>query len=71
LRDVRLGLRGVPAIGPRASFHAITLGLGFVLFPRLDIWKPVPVGRAQRLPGKFGVVIDDVLAGVYTQPRAS
>jgi phosphatidylglycerophosphatase A len=27
--------------------------------------KPFPAGRAQRLPGGFGVVIDDVAAGVY------
>ena len=57
---------GVPAIGHAHPSHAITLGLGFVLFRVFDIWKPVPVGRAQRLPGTFGVVIDDVLAGVYT-----
>ena len=56
---------GVPAIGHAHPSHAIMLGLGFVLFRVFDIWKPVPVGQAQRLPGTFGVVIDDVLAGVY------
>jgi phosphatidylglycerophosphatase A len=40
-------------------------GVGFVLFRIFDILKPFPAGRAQRLPGGFGVVIDDVAAGVY------
>jgi len=56
---------GVPAIGHAHPSHAITLGLGFVLFRFFDIWKPAPVGRAQSLPGAFGVVTDDVLAGIY------
>ena len=56
---------GVPAIGHAHPSHAITLGLAFALFRVFDIWKPFPVGQAQRLPGTFGVVIDDILAGVY------
>ena len=37
---------------------------GFVAFRVFDVWKPGPVGRAERtLPGGFGVVMDDVLAG--------
>ncbi len=38
---------------------------GFVLFRIFDIVKPFPAGRSQRLPGGLGVVIDDVLAGLY------
>jgi phosphatidylglycerophosphatase A len=31
----------------------------------LDVWKPGPIGRAERsLAGGLGVVMDDVLAGV-------
>ena len=56
---------GVPAIGHAHPPHAITLALGFVLFRIFDIWKPFPVGRAQELPGAFGIVMDDVLAGIY------
>jgi len=37
---------------------------GFVLFRLFDIIKPPPVCQSQRLPGGWGVVIDDVLAGV-------
>jgi phosphatidylglycerophosphatase A len=38
---------------------------GFVLFRVMDVWKPFPIDRLQRLPGGYGVVADDVLAGVY------
>jgi phosphatidylglycerophosphatase A len=58
-------LCGVPAIGHAHPPHAITLGLGFLLFRVFDIWKPPPVARSQELPGAFGIVIDDVLAGLY------
>lgn len=36
----------------------------FLLFRLFDIWKPGPVDTAQRLPGGWGVVMDDVLAGL-------
>ncbi len=35
----------------------------FMLFRLFDIWKPGLVNTAQRLPGGWGVVLDDVLAG--------
>ncbi|MBF0587448.1 phosphatidylglycerophosphatase A [Prosthecochloris sp. N3] len=39
--------------------------LGFAAFRLFDIVKPEPVDSAQRLPGAWGVMVDDVLAGVY------
>jgi phosphatidylglycerophosphatase A len=36
----------------------------FLLFRLFDIWKPGVVDQAQRLPGGWGVVMDDVLAGL-------
>jgi len=37
---------------------------GFVTFRLFDVWKPGPVGWAERsLPGGAGVVADDLLAG--------
>jgi phosphatidylglycerophosphatase A len=38
-------------------------GIAFALFRVLDIWKPPPIGRAQDLPGGWGVMADDLLAG--------
>jgi phosphatidylglycerophosphatase A len=37
----------------------------FVLFRGFDIVKPWPVRQSQRLPGGWGVVMDDVLAALY------
>ncbi len=40
--------------------------LGFVLFRLFDIWKPWPIRWLdRRVEGGFGIMIDDVLAGVY------
>jgi len=38
---------------------------GFVLFRVFDILKPFPLNNLQRLPGGWGVVLDDVGAGIY------
>lgn len=49
-----LGLAGVSVTGLVAAF---------VGFRVLDIWKPGPVGWADRQPGAFGIMTDDILAG--------
>jgi phosphatidylglycerophosphatase A len=38
---------------------------GFVLFRLFDILKPWPASRLDRIENGFGVVMDDVAAGVY------
>lgn len=38
---------------------------GFFLFRLFDIVKPYPVNTLQRLPGGVGVMIDDLIAGLY------
>ena len=38
---------------------------GFVLFRIFDVVKPFPANRLQALPGGIGVMIDDVIAGIY------
>lgn len=40
--------------------------MGFLLFRLLDIIKPYPAGRLERLKGGSGIMFDDVIAGVYT-----
>lgn len=39
--------------------------VGFVLFRALDVVKPFPAGRLEHLPGGYGVMLDDAMAGVY------
>lgn len=41
------------------------LAVAFLLFRVFDIVKPPPAHVAQRLPGGFGVVVDDLIAGLY------
>jgi len=43
---------------------AITV-LGFLLFRLLDIIKPWPISKLQGLPHGWGILSDDLLAGVY------
>ena len=38
---------------------------GFLLFRLFDIWKPLGARRLQDLPGGWGIVADDTLAGIY------
>jgi phosphatidylglycerophosphatase A len=38
---------------------------GFILFRVFDIIKPPPVRQLERLPEGTGIVLDDVMAGIY------
>jgi phosphatidylglycerophosphatase A len=40
--------------------------IAFLLFRAMDIIKPLGARQIQKLPGGWGVVADDVLAGIYT-----
>jgi len=42
-----------------------TIGLGLLLFRIFDVTKPFPVRRFEKLPGGWGIVMDDVMAGIY------
>lgn len=49
------------------SLQPMTRGVivSFVLFRLFDIFKPYPAGRFERLKGGFGIMCDDLVAGVY------
>lgn len=51
---------------PLGSRPIVMLALAFVLFRCLDVWKPFPIRSSQRLPGGWGVMVDDILAGAAT-----
>ena len=38
---------------------------GFLLFRLFDIWKPFPIRQLEKLPGGWGIMADDWLAGIY------
>ena len=56
---VWIAMLGVP-------FSLINLALAFVLFRVFDIWKPLGIRQMERLHGGWGIMMDDVLAGVYS-----
>ena len=39
--------------------------LGFILFRVFDIWKPWPARQLEKLPGGWGIMADDWMAGIY------
>jgi len=39
--------------------------MGLILFRIFDIWKPWPANRLEKLPGGWGIMADDWMAGVY------
>jgi phosphatidylglycerophosphatase A len=41
------------------------LAIAFVLFRVFDVVKPAPARQAQALPGGIGVMVDDLVAGLY------
>lgn len=50
-------------LAPRGGAWVV---LGFVLFRLFDIWKPFPIRLLERrVRGGLGVMLDDVLAGLY------
>jgi len=53
-----VSLLGLPLTGVNAI-------AGFVLFRIFDVFKPYPARDLERLPGGWGIMCDDVMAGVY------
>jgi len=61
--DEVIGMLVTLAVVP---FSIKAVMIGFVLFRIFDIWKPFPIRLCQdRWPGGWGVVGDDVVAGIY------
>jgi phosphatidylglycerophosphatase A len=46
-------------------FTPATAVAGFLLFRVLDVFKPYPARQFESLPGGWGIMTDDVMAGVY------
>jgi phosphatidylglycerophosphatase A len=50
---------------PAARIGLAPIAVGFVLFRLFDVVKPWPVRALERLPSGWGIVLDDVGAGVF------
>ncbi len=50
-----------------APHGLIWIVMGFIFFRIFDIWKPWPVNYIdQHIHGGFGMILDDVMAGIYS-----
>lgn len=47
--------------------YSLKLGAaGFIIFRLMDTYKPYPIAQVEKLPGGFGIMGDDIIAGIYT-----
>jgi phosphatidylglycerophosphatase A len=46
-------------------FNLIKAAVGFLLFRIFDILKPFPIRNIERIRGGWGIMLDDVMAGLY------
>lgn len=60
--DEIVGFMVANFLAPRS---AMFLGVAFLLFRYFDIAKVYPLSRLEKLPGGAGIVLDDVMAGLY------
>lgn len=61
-----LSLLFLPGAALASPGHAaIALTSAFVLFRICDIVKPPPANGLQRIPGGWGILLDDLVAGLY------
>jgi len=62
--DEVIAMALITAMLPGAAWKQLG---GFLLFRLLDVWKPGPIGWADRnVKGAFGVMLDDLIAAALT-----
>ncbi len=55
-------------VGPDLSYwlFALMAAVAFLAFRIFDIWKPWPIWNVDKnVPGGLGIMLDDVIAGIY------
>jgi len=63
--DEVVGMQVILVFATGVSMYGVAAA--FILFRIFDIWKPYPIDKTQSFPGGWGIVIDDVLAGIYSR----
>lgn len=46
-----------------SPFHILS---GFIFFRAIDIFKPYPIKEIEKLGGSAGIMLDDIVSGIYT-----
>jgi phosphatidylglycerophosphatase A len=60
--DELVGQLVAAAFLPHHIFYPVA---AFLLFRLFDVWKPFPAYASQQLPGGWGIMVDDLIAGLY------
>ena len=47
------------------NLNAFEVLVAFVSFRFFDIYKIYPINRAEEIEGSYGVILDDIIAGIY------
>lgn len=47
---------------PKSIWNAL---IAFVVWRTMDIVKPIPARKSESLPGGLGIMMDDVISGIY------
>ena len=55
----------IPLVAAHAGHIWTAAILGFLLFRAFDIAKPWPIRKLEKLPAGWGILADDVFAGIY------
>lgn len=60
-----VAMLGMSRGGPSLFHINVYVIMAFILFRLFDIWKPYPIRRIEKLPGGWGIMTDDLVAGLY------
>jgi phosphatidylglycerophosphatase A len=50
---------------PMREVSWLAVVIGFALFRLFDVFKPWPIRKLEELPGGWGIVLDDIAAGMF------
>ena len=48
------------------NFNIYEVLIAFVTFRLFDIYKIYPINKMEDLKGSYGVILDDIVAGIYS-----
>ena len=58
--------QSIPLLFISLDTNIVLIILTFFIFRFFDIFKIFPIDKSEDLPGEYGVIIDDIIAGIYT-----
>jgi phosphatidylglycerophosphatase A len=54
------------AVNNENGYYLYYMLLAFVLFRLFDIFKPLGIRKMENIPGGWGIMLDDMVAGIYS-----